>query len=281
MSLDELNPPSEIWSHQASMFEDLLAAVKVDSAKSVTRLLELGGDIQETLPDGRSLLHIAAWENACDVATLLIARGADIEARESMNDHTPLHEAAWNDSLEVAEILIAQGADIEAEGSYGKSQPLNVADFWNSLKVARLLIKVGANTDGVNPGRIVLIEDGLFSRVDTDRQDPNLLKEKNASVVDGYSQCRLCDGTGLRTDEIGINARTNNPDYGCNGCGSSYSASQSLKLPDGSSRLGWVRERNIFDLVDNQQQLEEKMEIPSETLLKFSKFLDDEGIDFE
>jgi|GEM_PF-5786012 len=36
--------------------------------------------------------------------------------------------------------------------------------------------------------------------------------------IRNYEKCRLCDGTGLRNDEIGLKHRQENPDYKCNGC---------------------------------------------------------------
>jgi ankyrin repeat protein len=48
--------------------------------------------------------------NSLDVATLLIDRGADIEAKDK-NGWKPLHEAVANNSLGVASLLIDHGAN--------------------------------------------------------------------------------------------------------------------------------------------------------------------------
>ena len=50
------------------------------------------------------------------MAELLIANGADIEARDIQND-TPLHLALHHTKKALAELLLDHGADIEAKGS--------------------------------------------------------------------------------------------------------------------------------------------------------------------
>ena len=59
--------------------------------------------------------------------------------------------------------------------------------------------------------------------------------------VRNYEKCYLCEGTGLRNDEIGEKDRAKNPDYGCNGCHLSYSEGKTAKLPNGKPALGMKR----------------------------------------
>ena len=58
-------------------------------------------------------LHRAALCNSTEIAQLLIAHKADIEARNKYNN-TPLHLAALYNSTEIAQLLITHKADIEA-----------------------------------------------------------------------------------------------------------------------------------------------------------------------
>ena len=83
---------------------------------------------------GNTPLHRAALGNHCEVARILIAAGADLNAKnqvtvpgaplaaadsvlvDGQDGNTPLHEAArWN-HYQVAQILIAAGADLNAGG---------------------------------------------------------------------------------------------------------------------------------------------------------------------
>ncbi len=66
-------------------------------------------------------MHLAAARNQSDVVALLLDLGMspDIEDPEEGKQH-PLHVAAYNDSLRVAEVLIARGAQIDPrETRYG------------------------------------------------------------------------------------------------------------------------------------------------------------------
>ena len=58
-------------------------------------------------------LHHAARKNRLEVAQVLLAHGADVNARNKF-ERAPLHEAAYNNSLEVAQVLLAHGADVNA-----------------------------------------------------------------------------------------------------------------------------------------------------------------------
>ena len=60
-----------------------------------------------------------------------------------------LHEAARDNSLDVASLLIDRGADIEAKDPYGYTL-LHWAALNKSLDMARLLIEHDANTDGID-----------------------------------------------------------------------------------------------------------------------------------
>lgn len=61
-----------------------------------------------------TLLHEAAAKGDKEVVSLLLAKGAQVDAKNSAGA-TPLHLAVLNDRVDVAELLIAGGADIHAE----------------------------------------------------------------------------------------------------------------------------------------------------------------------
>ncbi|KAJ8106492.1 hypothetical protein OPT61_g9498 [Boeremia exigua] len=59
---------------------------------------------------GSTALHVAAAANACTVATLLIARGADCSVAD-VNGHMPLFTAMENANFELAHVLLANCSD--------------------------------------------------------------------------------------------------------------------------------------------------------------------------
>jgi len=63
-------------------------------------------------------LHCAANK---ETAELLIAKGADVNAKAGGVGDTPLHWSALRGQNEIAELLIANGADVNAKGFHGKT----------------------------------------------------------------------------------------------------------------------------------------------------------------
>ena len=99
---------------------------------------------------GRTPLHIAAEEGHKEIAELLIAAGADVNAKDSVG-FTPLHEAAFYGQNEIAELLIAKGADVNAkddsQSSHYVGTPLNCAAWEGHKEIAELLIAAGADVN--------------------------------------------------------------------------------------------------------------------------------------
>jgi len=80
-----------------------------------------------------------------DIVSLLLANGADVNAKNSYN-RTPLHMAAQFGYLDMAELLIANGADVNAKDN-GGTTPLFVAAMENHKDIENLLIAKDAKVD--------------------------------------------------------------------------------------------------------------------------------------
>jgi ankyrin repeat protein len=87
--------------------------------------------------DGSTPLHWAATGGHKDAVMLLLANGAEVNAR-SDNGDTALHNA--RDHEEVAECLLVHGAEVDAMNNEGKT-PFHLAD----TEVAELLLSHGAD----------------------------------------------------------------------------------------------------------------------------------------
>lgn len=94
--------------------------------------------------DGWTALHLAAFFGQKPAAAALIAAGANVNAR-SINAmrNSPLHAACAGRSRELAELLAANGADVNARQEGGWT-PLHAAAQNGDLDLARLLISLGA-----------------------------------------------------------------------------------------------------------------------------------------
>ncbi len=95
--------------------------------------------------DGWTPLHLASFFGHQEVADLLLARGADVNARSRSTrfarENTPLHAAAANRQVAVAELLIARGADVNARDGSGFTPLALAANNRNDLMVVILLEK--------------------------------------------------------------------------------------------------------------------------------------------
>jgi hypothetical protein len=89
-------------------------------------------------------LHYAAMEGHKDIAELLIANGADVNAKGG-DEATPLHWAAYNGRKEIVELLIAEGADVNAKDEVGET-PLDRTAILDKKETADLLRKHGGKT---------------------------------------------------------------------------------------------------------------------------------------
>lgn len=93
---------------------------------------------------GNTALHAAIAGRNRDLVEFLLAKGADVRARDSWGS-TPLSVAAHEGMKEIAELLIAQGSDVNDRRSKDGKTPLTVALEEGHLEVAELLRHNGAS----------------------------------------------------------------------------------------------------------------------------------------
>jgi len=112
--------------------------------EAVKEHIAAGTDVNAMNKDGWAPLHEAVTGGHKDIADLLIAEGADLNAKEAKNRITPLHWAAWRGRKEIAELLIAKGANLNTKNNDGGT-PLHNAAWKGHVEIAKLLI--GKNAD--------------------------------------------------------------------------------------------------------------------------------------
>jgi ankyrin repeat protein len=120
-------------------------AVEKGNIEAVKQHLTAGTDVNLKDEDGElTPLQMAAGEGQKEIAELLIAKGADVNAMTA-DGLTALFAAILGPHKEIAELLIAKGADVNARGFLGMT-PLNMAADEGEKEIAALLRKHGGKT---------------------------------------------------------------------------------------------------------------------------------------
>jgi uncharacterized protein len=109
---------------------------------------QVAGDpafVKSVAPNGWTPLHAAAFADNAATAAILLAAGADVNARaKNKFDNTPLHVSMLSQSPEVAKVLLAHGAEIDARMSEGATALHEAAQNGDAVSV-RILLDAGAD----------------------------------------------------------------------------------------------------------------------------------------
>jgi ankyrin repeat protein len=109
------------------------------------RLIEDPSRATAFSPDGFTALHLAAFFGKAAIAKALIDAGADPGAVSANEMHVqPLHSAAAGRHIEVCRLLIAAGADVNAKQRHGFT-PLHAAAQHGDDELVELLLSAGAD----------------------------------------------------------------------------------------------------------------------------------------
>ena len=101
-------------------------ALRRGECRQVRRALNWGANVQaRNERKGATLLHEAAEFGYRELVEMLIARGADVNARD-VEGRTPLHVATSRGFWDVMEVLLTAGADVDAQDREGRT-PLHLA----------------------------------------------------------------------------------------------------------------------------------------------------------
>jgi hypothetical protein len=135
----------------------LCSAVAGGYVEEATILLDKGVDVMARSPnEGHTTLHVTAVNGQIPTMQLLLARDAEISARNS-SGVTPLHSAARVGKLAVVQFLLQKGADINARDGEHWTPAHRAA--WNKHRdVLDLLGAMGADMDRETDGGLTVAD---------------------------------------------------------------------------------------------------------------------------
>lgn len=114
----------------------------------VRLLLDHGANVNIAAKTGRTALFVAAMsEPSAAIAKMLIAKGADVKARDAFGN-TMVNAAAVGNDLETLRIMVDAGVEVDAGGATGVT-PLIFASYHGNLAAVKLLLSKGANVNAV------------------------------------------------------------------------------------------------------------------------------------
>ncbi|KAK7867803.1 hypothetical protein R5R35_001215 [Gryllus longicercus] len=138
------------WERAQATFyplgEQLCKAAEEGRLSDVRRLIHSGAYVNYTDRYGSTPLVYAVFNDHADVVSLLLQRGADVNA-VNLAGNSALHWAAMRDpSGRCVELLVRAGADVNARDLYGAT-PLHWAAQCNNEEAVRALLAAGARRD--------------------------------------------------------------------------------------------------------------------------------------
>lgn len=139
-----------VGSGFAARLAPVLDAAKRGDIDSLKAELRSGADVNAAQGDGFTALHWAAKLGNRDVAEILIAAGADVEATTRLGSHMPLHVAAAAGQAAVAEALLKAGAPVAVPTNTG-ARSVHFAAAAGDPATLQVLVVHGADVDAVEP----------------------------------------------------------------------------------------------------------------------------------
>lgn len=146
-------------------WNNILFAAAISKDWGVVEKLIRLGENPNRQHDYTTVLQYAARDLNVEAVRMLIANGADVNARNKKG-LTPLHVAVMKGALDVVVELLQNGANVDAQDSDGYT-PLHYAVIAKSIKTVQVLLKHKANADLSNStGRTPLYMAEVFGNTE-------------------------------------------------------------------------------------------------------------------
>lgn len=184
--------------------DDLWAAIEAKDADAAIRAIEDGAKLEDRSGENDATPLIQATkQNQPVIARLLIDAGADVNAKDSMQDSAFLYAGAEGLD-EILQLTIDGGADVKSTNRYGGTALIPASEHGH-VSTVKMLIAAGVPVDHVNKlgwtamHEAIILNDGGPDQVETVRllleagADPDItendgLTSRELAVQKGYDE---------------------------------------------------------------------------------------------
>ncbi|XP_046912429.2 uncharacterized protein LOC124493394 [Dermatophagoides farinae] len=140
-TLEQKGPP---FFNLAALYKNGPEEYLETAVKTIEFLARFGIDLEIKDLEGRTALHVAAWQGTYAIVDCLIKLGTNIDAIDA-EGRTPLHMCAWNGHIEVLRLLIESGAMVNPISSTQGASPLLVAAQQGHYETCAYLLQAGSD----------------------------------------------------------------------------------------------------------------------------------------
>jgi len=203
-------------------FTPLFFALKSGEPQAPVVVLEAGGNADYVAPDGTSVVQLAIYQKAYDFASRMIERGADLKAFDRQGNQL-LHAAVLANQPALVTLLLAKGADVNAltgpprvkmrfevnfkSGDFDvpPQSALLLAAEHGSADVMKILVDAGADTkfrmaDGTN----VVLAAATSGKLAALKLALQLQPDANTATANGQTPLHLLLGSDASPDSAAM-----------------------------------------------------------------------------
>lgn len=112
--------------------------------KTLKHLAKLGANCELKDFEGRTALHVSAWQGLKVVVETLIELGANVNAIDN-EGRTPLHMCAWNGHSDIVNVLIDGGSNVDQVSTTQGATPLLIAAQQGHIDACAVLLDAGCD----------------------------------------------------------------------------------------------------------------------------------------
>lgn len=171
----------------------LIIAAYAGHMNTVELLLSLGAQVDAQCSNGRTALHHACEKSHLPIMAKLLSHSADIE-KQDKEDYTPLFLGVMYEQTSTVQLLLAKGANPDARRSEDGDTPLMIAASRGDLELLCILLDSGAEIECRNDeGRTALMRSAnaqiteklLDAGADIEAKDRHSVNALMLAAVDG------------------------------------------------------------------------------------------------